>query len=709
MASALAAAAAATGQRRLLLLDGGPEWTLQALREALTALNNPDATRQPTWVSARIGDPRLPPHRACELLGGESSLLIYDAHSGLDADGLAAAAGTLRGGGLMILLTPPLATWSSADDPAAERIAVHPYRGADVGSRFIARLARLLRHCGAVGRCSEYPTPPTDATRHAAPAAGPANAPPCGADEAAAATPDQALAVSAVLELAGGRARRALVLTADRGRGKSAALGIAAGQLLAQGVAQILVTAPRREAADAVFRHAGAVAGSRHGLRFIAPDALLAERPPAVLLLVDEAAGIPAPLLERMLTHYGRIAFSTTVHGYEGAGRGFEVRFRGVLDSRAPGWRELQLKTPVRWAPDDPLERLINEALLLDAEPAGDTRAASACASEPEFALLNRDALAGDEPLLRQVFGLLVLGHYQTRPADLRHLLDGPNLSVAVLRAGETVLATALTAREGALEQALLAPIFEGRRRPRGHLLPQTLSAHGGLHEAPALTYARVVRIAVHPAARRRGLGTVLVQSLADAARTQGLDLIGASFGATPPLLRFWRRCGLHAVQLGTHRNAASGAHAAVVLGPLGESGRALCETAGRRLSMQLPVLLTGPLRMLAPEIVAEVLRDMPAPVHAAQETDRRELHAFAAAARTLEAALPALHRFLCSRLGPALAAGALGDGESIVLIVLVLQQHEAAAAAPALGLAGRRAATDALRRAVRRLLDTSS
>ena len=48
---------------------------------------------------------------------------------------------------------------------------------------------------------------------------------------------------------------------------------------------------------------------------FVAPDALLLHPSPAALLLVDEAAAIPTPLLERMLAHHARIVFATTGHG----------------------------------------------------------------------------------------------------------------------------------------------------------------------------------------------------------------------------------------------------------------------------------------------------------------------------------------------------------------------------------------------------------
>ena len=110
-------------------------------------------------------------------------------------------------------------------------------------------------------------------------------------------------------------------------------------------------------------------------LRFLPPDLLARAGPPADLLLVDEAAGIPAPLLQALLRRYPRIVFSSTVHGYEGTGRGFEIRFRKILDRLTPDWRALTLTTPIRWASDDPIEALAARALLLDAAPAPDSGA----------------------------------------------------------------------------------------------------------------------------------------------------------------------------------------------------------------------------------------------------------------------------------------------------------------------------------------------
>lgn len=659
--SELRDAAQACGQRRWLLLRGAAATDRRATA-AIIAAWGASAPRV-LWLGDATG-----PHLATGLLGGEYDLIVVDGRDGFDLDALGAAVGTLRAGGLLVLRL--------ADDPAPE-------------GRCDARLARLL---------ASAPVPP------AAPVPGAAPAPPPAPADPAAATADQARALAALRALARGRARRPLVLLADRGRGKSAALGLAAARLLAEGWPRVLVSAPRRAAADALFAHAGNIADYSGRLCFTPPDALADGIRPGDLVLIDEAAGIPAPLLEaalvKALATGARIAFATTVHGYEGTGRGFEMRFAAVLTRLAPGWRALRLSEPIRWAVDDPLEVLVNRLLLLDAAPAPDATVGANDPARAEFRMLDRDRLAADEPLLRQVFGLLVLAHYQTRPADLRHLLDGPNLEVAVLMTGGLVLATALVASEGGLPEALLGPIFDGQRRPHGHLLPLTLSAHAGLMDAPRLCHARIVRLAVHPALQRRGLGRRLVDGLAGWAGAAGQDLLGASFGATPELLAFWRAAGLMPVHLGTHRNAASGAHGACVLRPLTARGAGLCVQARRRLAPRLLAQLSGPLRELAPAVVLPLLAAA-APGSELDADDRRELISFVRGHRGLEAALGALDRLLVARLP------GLDDppADASALIRCVAQRWTPAVAAGGLGLGGQAAVIARLRDAVGRLL----
>ena len=95
------------------------------------------------------------------------------------------------------------------------------------------------------------------------------------------------------------------------------------------------------------------------------PAVLASERPESHLVLVDAAATISVPLLVDLLLNSPRILFATTVHGYEGTGRGFAIRFRDELDAHRPAWREVRLTEPIRWADGDPIEDFIGRALVL--------------------------------------------------------------------------------------------------------------------------------------------------------------------------------------------------------------------------------------------------------------------------------------------------------------------------------------------------------
>ena len=689
----LLAGARVARHRLTLVLSGDREWTAGAARAAVAAVGLDDKA---VWLSARAIVPataRL--ESAARLLGGECGALVYDAWSGFDPDGFGAATGSLRGGGLLLLLTPPLEDWPDLPDPQAGRIAPWPLTAAAVRGRFIARLVRVLCDQPGVVMCAPGARADGPVECYAAvvgtnPVAVP--------DPTQPATSDQQRAIEAILRHARGRPHRPLVLTAHRGRGKSAALGLAAARLLATPPGpcgsiprRILVTAPSRAAVDALFHHAArAWPGSRAegsgrcagdgSLIFIAPDACCQYHPAADLLLVDEAAGIPAPLLTALLTQYPRVVFATTVHGYEGTGRGFDLRFRATLDHLTPHWRGLTLESPIRWSLEDPLETLVFRALLLDAAPATATELHGIRPGAWRCDRLDRDALAADDATLGQVFGLLVLAHYQTRPLDLRLLLDGPGVRVLALRDPRhgRVAATLIAVEEGGMtDPDLLAAIYEGRRRPRGHLLPQTLSAHAGILEAPRLRYLRVVRIAVHPALARQGLGRRLLRRLFRQARADGIDLVGSSFGATPGLIAFWSACGFVPAQIGTSRNAASGEHALVVLRRASRSGAAFAAAAGSRLQSRLAVLLPGPLRRLDPAVAAVLIAALKAPAAsdaAFEREDAAELLSFSAGQRSLDAALPALAAATRRVLGPALRAGRVSPTEAALLAAAAAQ-----------------------------------
>lgn len=738
----------AARHRGTLVLAGEAGWCRQAAAQTMR-----DARlARVSWISGMVhsevqagappGVEVVAARQARGLLGQERDLIVFDAHAGFDADAFGAVSGSIVGGGLLLLLCPPLEAWPQYADPAAEAIAVWPHTIHDLSGRFLQRLSRLLGQTIAAGGQTVLVS--ANSQRDAAvqamldsapppPALSLDNKPPATPPEAGMRSADQRAAVAAIEHVLQGHRRRPLVLVADRGRGKTAALGIAAAQLMrgaVQGPAaagahpaarfRIVVTAPRLAAVAPLFRHAqgllpGVIAHAGHlqwgaaELRFVAPDALCSTLPAADLLLVDEAAAIPASLLQTLLRHYSRLVFSTTTHGYEGTGRGFAVRFRQTLDAQAPGWSELILREPIRWADDDPLEQWVFDSLLLDASCAEDGHVSAAAPGNVQVKRLTRDRLATDEPLLKQLFGLLVVAHYRTRPNDLRNLLDGPGLAVYAMCYQGAVVATALVAMEGGFDRPLTEAMAAGRRRPRGHLIPQSLVAHLGLRVAGGQRCARVMRIAVHPAVQGRGLGRGLLRYLRAEAAAQGADLIGASFGATAPLLKFWRAEDLWPVRVGFRRDHASGEHSVMVLSALSPAGASVLAAAREGLRTDLPLTVADALSELDPAVVALLLQDRPGESdhQAPSARDRDNVRAFVNGERSYEDCLASLWRYTLWALRAPTTS--LTDPQLTVLVCRLLQHHSWAQLAHASGLAGKAELKGVLQSALRQLLSAST
>lgn len=701
--------------RQTVVLAGEQAW---CHREAQRLLGN--AAIEPVlWIAeprsdAQSDDRRVPGRRCHQILGTEVGTLIFDAHDGFDPDAFGAATGTLRGGGRLLLLTPPLDDWPGYADPERRRIVTAPYRPEQVGGRFLRRLTRIL-HDQATAVIEQQGPRRDDIPENGIAAA-------TSGTTATVIGPDQAQAIAAVVKVATGQRRRPVVLTADRGRGKSAALGIAAARLLLAGHRCIVVTGPRRAAAEAVFEHCaqalpddaehhrGHIAWQGHELRYIAPDQLLSGSGPSSglperidLLLVDEAAALTTALLDRLLQRYNRIAFATTVHGYEGSGRGFALRFTRSLDRGTRGWRALKLNTPIRWAANDPLEALSFRALLLDAEATPDTTAATAKAADCQVETLDRDRLADDETSLGELFGLLVLAHYRTRPYDLRHLLDGPNLSLLALRHQGHIVATAVVAAEGGFAPSACRAIWAGHRRPHGHLLPESLAAHLGLEQAPRLRCLRVMRIAVHPAARRRGLGQRLLEAVAEFGRRQRVDYLGSSFGADPELMAFWQQADYRPVRISIKASAASGHHSAIVLRGLSAAGERLTRQARQRFDAQLPLQLGDHLQDLDPNLARQLLTGL-TPIPALDRQDWQDLLAFGCAGRVYEACLSAIGKLGLQLLAQPELSPLTAD-QAALLLRRVLQHWPWQRLAAASKLSGRAEVIQALREAVRAVL----
>jgi len=619
------------GHRRLVLLEGDRKASIDWLLECLPELSITPGV----WVGSEDapaidGLTAIPAKQARRWLGQELNTVVWDGWQGNPPDGLAALSGTLAAGGLLFWLMPPLSQWPAFEDPDYRRV------GLDLpdSHAFLGRLARVIGEDSSVIRLQ-----PGKHTEPTLPDPGPVDQP-----FQVAATAEQIRLVDEIVKVGLGRRRRPLVITADRGRGKSAALGMAAAWLIAEGRQQVVVAANEPAAAETVLHHAEP-AVSEGKVRFCSVEDLLEQRPDAELIMVDEAAAVPPYRLKQILLGWPRVVFATTVHGYEGAGRGFSIRFRAVLDRETPHWKSASLQAPIRWSESDPLEPLVSQMFLLNAE-APKQPAPDSGSDEPTF----RPQLVVErwrpghvsDHELQQSFGLLVDAHYRTTPSDLRQWMDDPSAVSWRATLNGVVVGVLWATVEGGLDDALAHQVMLGQRRIRGHLLPQSLAAHGGFSDAARQRLLRVVRIAVNAESRQQGVGRALVRAATDHARAVGLDGLGTSFGGNPELVRFWQRNGLMPVRLGLSREASSGELPLQMLRGTSEPGLKLTDDLRRRLAEHWLTLVPHVWADLDARLLLQLTASLPA-IESLNDDDQRDLGSFAFGHRGFELTLPVL------------------------------------------------------------------
>ncbi|MDX1811075.1 MAG: GNAT family N-acetyltransferase, partial [Gammaproteobacteria bacterium] len=380
----------------------------------------------------------------------------------------------------------------------------------------------------------------------------------------------QQAAIQAIMDLASHEQAQALFLTAARGRGKSAALGMACANLQNNGIRNIVITAPSRASAKVIYKHF-TQARPDADLKFLPPDELLQTLPNIDLLIIDEAAAIPGPMLKQLSQHYKTIVFATTTDGYEGSGQGFSIRFKPFLKKLFKDFTEIHLQHPIRWTSQDLLEPLCNKLFLLDARPANlDT---NTDLSQCEFSPLSREHIL-NENKLTEIIGLLKLAHYRTRPSDILQLINNSEIQLFACTLNSQLAGIALCLPEGPVEPSLIPAIYQGRRRPKGNIIPQSLIYNLGITDIKDMRFLRIMRIAIHPVIQRHKLGSQLITFIENIARDQHFSTIGSSFGGTEETVSFWHSLDYLILRTGAQEKASSGARSALILKALQEEYR---------------------------------------------------------------------------------------------------------------------------------------
>ena len=297
----------------------------------------------------------------------------------------------------------------------------------------------------------------------------------------------------------------------------------------------------------------------------------MVEKDFADIVIVDEAAGIDIPVLWKITEGVRWMIFSTTIHGYEGAGRGFSIRFLKRLEScEDVEIEKIHMNEPIRYGRGDPIEKWLYDVLLLDAQPAEITEEDIQAIKEGKLSLeeIDKDKLIEDEKLLREFFGIYVLAHYRNRPSDLVILLDMPNHKPFAVKVNGKVVCSLHVAIEGKMDDETIKKIAEGYK-PKGQIIPDLMLKHYWDYEFPKLVGLRVVRIATHPSVMNMGIGSFALQRIIDWAKEKDMDWVGSGFGVSPELLRFWIKNGFIPVHITPQRNEISGEHTVIVIKPL--------------------------------------------------------------------------------------------------------------------------------------------
>jgi len=537
------------------------------------------------------------------VLGETYSSLVLDFTEGFHPNDLGIIVETIGEGGIIIVLSPRLEKWTNLIGKWHEELISEPYTVKDITPRFYRRfIRRTLKAEGIIiydvekrELIKRYKYSQTRKNKKNIKI-------PKKRKEIRrklyelCATQDQ-IKVLQVFESYFDRKkdRKTVVITADRGRGKTAILGIVTPYLISRmhkvlkRPIRVMVVAPTPYAVQTYFKFLK-IALTSIGVEnfkikesnslitvlstkfarveYTVPRRAMIEKDLADVIIVDEAAGIDVPVLWKIIEGARYTIFSSTIHGYEGAGRGFNIRFLKRLELEEDiEIEKVHMDEPVRYGKNDPIEKWLYDVLLLDAQPAeiNDVDIKTVEEGKLKFEEVSKNKLFSDERLLREFFGIYILAHYRNRPSDIVILSDMPNhLAFRVVANGKTVCSLHV-AVEGGLNDSSIEKMADGYK-PRGQIIPDLILKHYWEYDFPKLKGIRIVRIATHPSLMRKGIGSFALKKMCEWAKKRKLEWIGSGFGISPELLRFWIKNDFLPLHITPQRNEVSGEYTVIVL-----------------------------------------------------------------------------------------------------------------------------------------------
>jgi len=390
--------------------------------------------------------------------------------------------------------------------------------------------------------------------------------------------------------------KRILAMTAPRGRGKSAVVGLFLSYIAKKKYREptiIIITSPSYFSSSEIFKFLTKgleVLGVKHKItkskdgkimkvsagevivRWLAPD--LAKDYEGYLIVVDEAAAIGTETLEYLINSWNKVVLISTIHGYEGSGKAF-LKYLMSLKQKYT-FKHITLDFPIRYAKGDPIERFIYDVMLLDAEPRLKQNSGS-------FREINREELFKNESELRQIYGILVSAHYRNSPDDLMLLGDLYFQKIFSL----DDLGISQIVYEGGLSDEEVRSLMQGESN-LGNLIPHRIIKYERVSEFGKLRGWRVIRIAVLPEYQSKGLGSKLLSEIKKEAEKENLDWLGSSFVLDYKVLNFWSKNGFSPAYLASRKNEGLNGYSVIVLYPFNEKTKKITNLLSFKLKTKI-------------------------------------------------------------------------------------------------------------------------
>lgn len=323
------------------------------------------------------------------------------------------------------------------------------------------------------------------------------------------------------------------------------------------------------------------------------------------VLIIEEAASIPLPILSKILSIYKKVIMISTLDGYEGTNQGIihklSTDFPLEIFSLSYNFRR-NYDNFQKFVENISFKANNIDFSTYSTSQSSSTNILSNNISQNISCLTIHLSSFIEKPtnesisLLIKINKFISNNHYQSSNQDIFRLLNDPNTFVSLLLKNQNnednslkeseIISLVIFSLEVIPNKTLKENIFNGLSRPKNNLLPQTLLCHSNTDFPDNSLFLRIQRIATEKSYKKQGYATKLLSNFNDKNLinffiqnstfsndfscnynfSNHLIFIGASFALSDVVYKFWIKNNFIPVSLGLKKDNASGERSLVVL-----------------------------------------------------------------------------------------------------------------------------------------------